>query len=220
MMDFSDLATQCAPEVHVTTLSSIVRHESSANPYAIGVNGNVSLPRQPRSKIEAIATAEWLKKNGHDFDAGLGQINVRNLGHLGMSIPDLFDPCANLRGAATVLTDCYKRALVRYEQGQPALQAALSCYNTGNFFSGFSSGYVMKVAKNATLQVPVLTVPALMPIEDGKPLPVNLQADYSQKYTASKEKIYVASTDEFTDAFGNKKQDAFYETPVLSLNQI
>ena len=130
MIDFTDLATQCAPEVHITTLSSIVQHESSANPYAIGINGNISLPRQPKNKTEAIATAEWLKANGHDFDAGLGQINIRNLDRLGMSIPDLFDPCANLRSAATVLTDCYKRALVRYEPGQPALHAALSCYNT------------------------------------------------------------------------------------------
>jgi type IV secretion system protein VirB1 len=213
MMDFIDLATQCAPEVHVTTLSSIVQHESSANPYAIGVNGNISLLRQPKNKFEAIATAEWLKVNGHDFDAGLGQINIRNLDRLGMGIPDLFDPCANLRGTAAVLTDCYKRALVRYEPGQPALRAALSCYNTGNFFTGFSNGYIAKVEKNATAQIP-----ALMPIDED-PLSINLNVAYSQKPDDHKAKKNAISTHEFTDAFSNKKYDAFYESSIVSMNQ-
>jgi type IV secretion system protein VirB1 len=205
MMDFVDLATQCAPDVHITILSSVVQHESSANPYAIGVNGNVSLPSQPKSKVEAIATAKWLKANGYDFDAGLGQINIRNLDRLGMSIPDLFEPCANLRGASTVLTDCYKRALVQYEPGQPALHAALSCYNTGNFFSGISNGYVTKVARNVTVQVP-----ALMPVEEENSLPsIVLQASYSHKDSTYKSKERLTVIGELADAFGHKKSDAF-----------
>src|SRR4051812_42849159 len=114
MIDFVDMAATCAPNVHIRTLSSIVRHESGLNPFAIGVNGGAKLQRQPRNKREAVSTAEQLKKQGYDFDAGLGQVNIRNLPALKMSIPDLFDPCANLRGAAIVLEDCYKRATNRY----------------------------------------------------------------------------------------------------------
>jgi len=207
MIDFMELAAQCAPQVHVTTLASVVLHESGANPYAVGVNGGVKLPRQPRNKAEAIATAEWLKANGYNFDGGLGQVNVRNLEWLGMSISDLFDPCANLRGAAIVLTDCYKRASVHYEAGQPALQAALSCYNTGNFSAGFSNGYVMKVAANATLQVP-----ALVPRTKDARAPVRLQASQpGERAAASKTAKEIAPDDGMPDAFGKKKRDAFSE---------
>jgi type IV secretion system protein VirB1 len=181
MIEFAFLAQECAPHVHVTTLAAVVRQESAGNPFAIGVNGGVRLPRQPRNKAEAVATAEWLKANGYDFDAGIGQINVRNLGWLGMSIEDLFDPCTNLKGAATVLSDCYRRAVPKYGEGQPALHAALSCYNTGNFSTGFTNGYVMKVAANAAMPIPALTPIAQDPREPVKlrssahPLPVNSQ---------------------------------------------
>lgn len=182
MIEFALLAQECAPHVHVSTLAAVVRQESGGNPFAIGVNGEVRLPRQPRGKAEAVATAEWLKAHGYDFDAGIGQINVRNLGWLGMSIEDLFDPCANLKGAATVLGDCYRRAVPKYGEGQPALRAALSCYNTGNFSKGFTNGYVMKVAANAALPVPALTPFAQNPREPVKlrpsalSLPANRQA--------------------------------------------
>ena len=171
MIEFALLAQECAPHVHVSTLAAIVRHESAGNPFAIGVNGGVRLPRQPRNKSEAVATAEWLKANGYDFDAGVGQINVRNLGWLGMSIEDLFDPCTNLKGAATVLGDCYRRAVPKYGEGQAALHAALSCYNTGNFSTGFKNGYVMKVAANAAMAIPALT-----PITQNPRDPVKLRS--------------------------------------------
>ena len=81
------------PTSTISTLAAIVRHESARQSILqSGSNGGVRLPRQPRNKSEAVATAEWLKTNGYDFDAGVGQINVRNLGWLGMSIGDLFDP--------------------------------------------------------------------------------------------------------------------------------
>lgn len=206
MINFIDLAAQCAPDVSITTLASVIQHESAANPYAIGVNGNISLPRQPKNKKEAIAIAEWLKINGYDFDAGLGQINSRNLSWLKMRIPDLFDPCANLHGAATILSDCYKRASVQYEAGQPALHAALSCYNTGNFSAGISNGYVARVAKNATLQVP-----ALLPMEKNSSLPIRLHAGYSQKYDTQRNTKQVTLDEGLPDAFDRKKQDAFLE---------
>ncbi|HDQ4405533.1 TPA: transglycosylase SLT domain-containing protein [Pseudomonas aeruginosa] len=79
-VDFKTLAAQCAPGVHIKTLSSIVRHESRVNPYAIGLNAKgARLPRQPVNKAEAVATASWLKANGYNFDSGFGQVNSSNI---------------------------------------------------------------------------------------------------------------------------------------------
>lgn len=140
---------RCAPGVHPITLSAVVRQESSGNPYAIGVNGGAQLARQPRTREEAVATALKLKRQGIDFDSGLGQVNVRNVGWLGVSVADLFDPCVNLRSAAAVLTDCYGRATKAGIRGQAAIHAALSCYNTGTLTRGLANGYVAKVAAKA-----------------------------------------------------------------------
>jgi type IV secretion system protein VirB1 len=55
-----------------------------------------------------------------------------------------------------VLTECFDRAQrksVWASADQAALRAALSCYYSGNFTTGFRHGYVGKVvaaAKNAT----------------------------------------------------------------------
>lgn len=209
-LDFPALAAQCAPGIHIKTLSAVVRHESNVRPYAIGLNSKDSrLPRQPRNKGEAIATAEWLKANGYNFDGGFGQVNVRNLDWLGMSVADLFDPCKNLAGAARVLTDCYSRASKQFPGEQQALQAALSCYNTGNFTKGFSNGYVSLVAANATLDVP-----ALVPIESGTKEPVKLQAVSQQPapiQPASQPAANPSPTapDGLIDAFGAPQADAF-----------
>lgn len=154
--NFMTLASTCAPAIHPDTLSAIIARESRGNIYAIGINGHHKLPRQPSTLKEAVAVAEELERNGHDFDVGLGQINVKNLGWLRMSLSDLFDPCKNLKAMQIVLTDCYQRAALRYGAGQTALQAALSCYNTGNFRHGFTNGYVQKVASYVKVKVPAL----------------------------------------------------------------
>lgn len=205
-LDFPALAAQCAPGVHLDTLSAIVRHESGVNPFAIGINAKgVRLPRQPENKDEAVATANWLKSNGYNFDGGFGQVNVKNLDWLGMSVADLFDPCKNLAGAARVITDCYKRAEGRYTDQQAALHAALSCYNTGNFRDGFSNGYVLKVAANATLDVP-----ALVPVANGSSEPLKLQGSAQQTPPINAVKPL---PDGIGDAFSRPNADAFSAPP-------
>lgn len=156
ILEFAAIAAMCAPGVHTTTLEAIVTHESRANIYAIGVNGDYKLPKQPSNFEEAVSTAKWLHSEGYNFDAGLAQINIKNFEWLGLSIEDSFDSCKNLAAAEKVLTTCYERAVKEFEEGQPALQAALSCYNTGNFEKGFANGYVYKVASNVGIPVPAL----------------------------------------------------------------
>ena len=151
-MDFAALVEHCAPSVHPATMSAIARVESGFNPWVIGINGRVRITRQPLTKSEAVDTAKQLLQMSLSIDLGLAQINSANLERLGLSIEQAFEPCANLHAAETVLRWCYDRAAKRLGGGQPALQAALSCYNTGGYARGLANGYVQgiyRVAKAA-----------------------------------------------------------------------
>ncbi|MGM9484905.1 lytic transglycosylase domain-containing protein [Roseateles sp. NT4] len=141
---FLALAMTCAPGIHAGTAQALVRVESAFNPWAIGVVGG-QLDRQPRHHAEAIATARALQKAGWDFSVGLGQINVRNFGRLGLSLESAFEPCANLAAMQAVLGDCFDRAAVGAQGQQATLRRALSCYYSGNFTTGFQHGYVHRV---------------------------------------------------------------------------
>jgi type IV secretion system protein VirB1 len=72
------------------------------------------------------------------------QVNSRNLAALGTTVEQVLDPCTNLQAAATILTADYAEAARTRGDGQPALQAALSAYNTGDFYRGFANGYVAR----------------------------------------------------------------------------
>lgn len=152
---FEELAARCAPSVHLRTLSAVVMQESRGYPFAIGINGGARLPRQPSNEAEAIATARWLLRSGYNFDAGLGQINSKNFNALGLTPDNLFEPCLNLKSAASILSQCYAKSLKSYG-GQSAIHGALSCYNTGNLRRGFANGYVRKVVGQVSLPVPAL----------------------------------------------------------------
>lgn len=144
---FSALALACAPLVHPSTALALVAVESSFNPHAIGVVGG-ALERQPRSRTEALATARSLQAKGWDYSVGLAQINRRNFKRLGITDSTAFDPCENLRAMQAVLSECFERASPR-AASQAALRQALPCYYSGNFVTGFSHGYVRRVANAA-----------------------------------------------------------------------
>ncbi|MGY4831809.1 lytic transglycosylase domain-containing protein (plasmid) [Sphaerotilaceae bacterium SBD11-9] len=154
-MDFATLAQQCAPTVDHTTMARVARVESTFNPYAIGVVGG-RLVRQPNNKEEAIATAKSLEAQGFNFSLGVSQVNRHNLAKYGLTIETAFDPCANLRAGGAILTECYQRALTRFKAEQQALQAAFSCYYSGNFTTGFrpdfvgQPSYVQKILDSGT----------------------------------------------------------------------
>ncbi len=157
LAEITALALTCAPNVHPITLYALIRHESGVHQYAIGVNRKAkALPQQPGSLKAASQAAENLIAQGIDFDAGLGQINVRNWARLGLDSITVFDPCQNLSAIQTVLADCYARALRVHRREQQALRAAMSCYNTGNFSRGFTNGYVSKVLAKAGIKVPAI----------------------------------------------------------------
>jgi hypothetical protein len=141
------LAAQCAPTVAPETIYAVVATESQGNPYAIGVNSGRRLDRQPQSKAEAVVTARSLLSQGANIDLGLGQINSANLSWLQLSVEAAFEPCANIRAAAKVLTSNYQAAVAAGKEAP--LGAALSAYNTGSMTKGYRNGYVAKVFSNA-----------------------------------------------------------------------
>jgi type IV secretion system protein VirB1 len=160
-MDFISLTKECAPMVASQTMAAIVKTESQFQPWAIGINGNVKLTRQPNNKAEAVATAQNLIAQGYNIDMGLGQINSANLDRIGLSIESVFEPCTNLAASAAILQANYQSATKKLQGEQPALYAALSAYNTGSFTRGFKNGYVQKVVKNAGTATAAQIVPAI-----------------------------------------------------------
>jgi type IV secretion system protein VirB1 len=140
------LAAACAPQVSPDTMLSVVSVESGFDPYAIGVNGPGGRRLHPTTPEGAVRTAEGLLSAGRNVDLGLAQINFRNLGWLGLSLADAFDPCRNLAASAQVLVGDWRRSSRPAASAAAALGETLSRYNTGDGHRGFANGYVARVA--------------------------------------------------------------------------
>jgi len=157
MTSFYAIAEKCAPSIHKDTVSALVRVESGYNPYAVGVVGG-RLSRQPRNIQEALSVVDQLEDNGFNYSLGLSQINKYNLPKLGLDIRKVFDPCVNLNAGQKVLAECYSRAKTGGMEGQEAVKAALSCYYSGNFTTGFKDGYVQAVVSHALKEGPIKVI--------------------------------------------------------------
>ena len=158
----------CAVNVAPATLEAVISVESGGNPLALNVNHLEG--RQPHASTpdEAARLARQYIAAGYSVDIGLMQINSRNLSGLGYTVEQALDPCTNIRGGATILTANYMKASLRFTPGQPALQAALSAYNTGTFWRGFENGYVAKyygrpAIPGATRIAPIAATTTAMP---------------------------------------------------------
>ena len=134
----------CAANVAPATLEAVMRVESGGNPLAVNVNHLAGPQPRPATLAEAVATAQSYITRGYSVDLGLMQVNSRNLAALGTTIEQVLDPCANVKAGAAILTGNYAEAVRSRGEGQGALQAALSAYNTGSFYRGFANGYVAK----------------------------------------------------------------------------
>jgi type IV secretion system protein VirB1 len=145
----------CAPNVAPITLQAVIQVESGGNPLAINVNGIRVQPPRARDARDAATMVEAYIARGYSVDIGLMQVNSRNLVALGTTVERMLEPCANIHAAATILTADYAEAARARGEGQAALQAALSAYNTGDFYRGFANGYVARYY--APTGVPALT---------------------------------------------------------------
>jgi type IV secretion system protein VirB1 len=147
------LIQSCAPDVGYSTMRAIVKVESGGNPWVINSN---TLKRQFRydTRQEAELAASQMVQAGHYIDMGLGQINSKNLDSLGLRVGQVFEPCVNLKAAATILKSAFSAAWSKHSAlGAPTvLRHALSCYNTGDDYRGLRNGYVAKVEAAAGLR--------------------------------------------------------------------
>ena len=174
--DVPALIQQCAPNVAVNTLRPLISVESAKRPHAIGYkvvasDGSVfRLTKQPRDVAEAREWATWFLANGYKFDAGIAQVNTVNFQRTGLTPENMFDACSSIRAGATVLTECYTRASARWKDEQTALRAALSCYQSGNFSTGFHTGYVQKIVAQATAGYPAQALNTTAPAPSSPPI--------------------------------------------------
>ena len=159
VVDLPYLTQQCAPAVHQDTMRRIVQVESAFNPWAIGVVGG-RLERQPSNRSEAIATAEWLERNGYNYSVGLAQVNKTNFARYGLTPQTAFEACPNLHAGGEILKDCFIRANKTRGDEQAALRDAFSCYYSGNFITGYKLGYVLKVVTSGVAMVTAQASPA------------------------------------------------------------
>jgi type IV secretion system protein VirB1 len=153
----------CALTVAPITAEKIILAESGAdaNPLALNVNHLAGPQPHATSVSEAAALARRYIAAGYSVDIGVMQINNRNLAGLGYTIEDALEPCANVRGGGAILTADYARASAQLGEGQPALLAAISAYNTGDFARGFRNGYVARVT--GIPAIADLSIPAKAP---------------------------------------------------------
>lgn len=134
----------CAATVAPVTLQAIIQVESGGNPLAINVNGLRVQPPPATTAAEAAKVADTYIARGFSVDIGLMQVNSRNLPSLGVTVAEVLDPCINIRSGGEIMTANYAEAARVRGPGQAALQAALSAYNTGDFYRGFGNGYVAR----------------------------------------------------------------------------
>lgn len=134
-MDAMNCQSLAVPNV---VMQHVVSVESAFNPYAIGIVGG-HLVRQPRTLSEAVATARMLDARGYNFSVGLSQVNRHNLQAYGLrTYAQAFDRCPNLQAGARILARCHARSGGDWGR-------AFSCYYSGDFVTGFRTGYVDKV---------------------------------------------------------------------------
>lgn len=153
-MDLVALIHQCTPaHVSVETMGKLITVESTRRANLIGYkvvrdDGKVFfLTKQPANRGEAVAWATWFYEKGYKFDAGPSQINSTNFARFGLTPATVFDLCSNIKVGGEILSECYDRALKQYRDQQIAVRRALSCYQSGNFSTGFKTGYVAKVVR-------------------------------------------------------------------------
>lgn len=145
----------CAADVHPATMAAVVRVESATRPFALNINRWPGRQPKPATAAEAATVARAFIEAGYSVDLGLAQINSRNLPSLGYTVEQMFnDPCANIRAGGRILSDGYARAVAVHGEGQRALLAALSAYNTGSLTRGFGNGYVVRYLDGRPVPVP------------------------------------------------------------------
>ena len=152
------LLQQCAPQVAPVTMAAIVQTESSGWPWTIDVNGLPGGSMRFSTKQAAIAAATRYIRRGYKVDMGLAQVDSENLAWLGLSVTNVFNPCANLEAAQRILIGVYRQAGAN---GTQSLDGAFQAYNSGN--TRGDGHYARVVYRQAGVVVPSIPGGQLAP---------------------------------------------------------
>ncbi|EJF89672.1 hypothetical protein ME1_00442 [Bartonella vinsonii subsp. arupensis OK-94-513] len=186
--NFITLATVCASSVHPAAFSTVAMQEPLGDICAI--NARDELLHQSFRFRETIAANEQLKKNGHDFDISLEQIDVQNLKWFHVSRSSTYNSCKDLKIVQTTLTGLYKKTILR---------AVLSFYKPKSFENDFIDTSVRKVGSHITMETSALS-------SDKSQEPVQLHTEESDQ-TVETEAL-PSSSEELVDAFAHKVSSA------------
>ncbi len=158
MINAEQVVQQCSGPVAPELMALIVAHESGGNPWAINVNGLPNGSMVFPSKASAVAAAIHYIRMGYKVDMGLSQVDSENLGKLGLSVPQVFDPCTNVRSGAAIFSWAWRGAKNKGYTGGSRLMAALSAYNSGSY--GGDWGYSKAVLHGTAVGGSVPYTPA------------------------------------------------------------
>lgn len=166
--EFASLTGRCAPGAPADTLLAIANTESALYPNAISINrpnaaarragysdAQLVLTRQPRDRNEAVYWIHWFAAHRYTVSIGLMQVNSEMAPRFHLKAEQLLEPCINLHVGAAILISVYTDFAREIGEGFSALDAALSCYNTGNSITGFRNGYVKNIYAHAPRRWPL-----------------------------------------------------------------
>ena len=142
-MIIDNLIINCAPNIDLKLMKSIITVESGGNEYAINVNGYIHLLRQPSNYYEAVGWINYLEKNNYNFDIGIAQINIKNIHKFRLKAIDALNPCVNLRLANIILVKEYIKVTKLFKYNR--VFNTLSAYNSGNYTTGYNNNYIKKI---------------------------------------------------------------------------
>jgi type IV secretion system protein VirB1 len=138
MLTVGTLVMMCGFPHDRELMSRIIRTESGGRIYAVAeVNGSGHFPT---SISQALATIDSAHAAGRKVSVGIAQIYEDNVKRFGVELAQAFEPCVNLQMAHQILLECRARSHAQDER--VVLRQVLSCYNSGNFITGQSNGYV------------------------------------------------------------------------------
>lgn len=158
----------CATHVHPDTMARILHAENNGgNPLAVHVNHYDGRQPQPDTLEDAAAITRHFIQLGYTVDLGLAQINSRNLIELGTTVEEMLsaDQCRNVAAGGAILAANYVKAAEKMGEGQAALGAAISAYNTGDWAKGYANGYVGRVM-GSEVHLAAAATPAVPPPPD------------------------------------------------------
>lgn len=153
MLSVDALAAQCAPFVAPSTMSAIVRVESSGRSLVI-LDNATGRDYYPASVDQGVAIINRLLAMGHrQLDVGIAQVDTENFAAYHLTPATALNACTNLRVGARILQAAYEQSMRVYGPGQVALYHAFEAYNSGRLVG--DPGYANKILSAAGIPVQV-----------------------------------------------------------------